>query len=570
MLTFEVASKVWEQYLTDDVNVNLHMGVTGSNNLPKSVIGGALPGMKPRVDYSDFRNHIHQDATSSLDRKAIQSISETPSRFKHERFYNNGQYEEDYSQNLTSSHVNMTTANAKALGLVTAQQKLDGYIVLSDLNGQGVQWDASSSNTVSEGQLDLLSTAMHEIGHALGFVSGVDQPGAEAAIVNQLNANIYERVNYATTLDQFRYSASGTRDITYGSQRSEKYFSVDGGRTSLAKFSTGADRIKGGDGFQASHWKQDISGSKKEEKSTSRSTSLVGGILNFGGGLLGLGSQYQTLSEESDNNTSGIMDPTLSIGQRSLVTDLDLKAFDAIGWDLSNTGANQAIDFTALRSQARQELAQRAGKSWQWMSQNQTQAAAQLSEVRVVDIVEMAINSQVYDLSWMNQNGGASFFLNWANHVGGQSFWLNWWNNGGGNAWWQMMGQAFEKRGLFSTIDPSELNAGSVSAELDTLTGLSSQQPVVAATAGDAVAAPPTVSREQFEGFESFATTQTTAEASGSDLAKSYGSLAPLSLLGLGGTGHDLLGNGLTSLGKDQLQTALGLTPAFGSEALLG
>jgi hypothetical protein len=70
--------------------------------------------------------------------------------------------------------------------------------------------------------------------------------------------------------------------------RSRPYFSLDGGQTNLATFSTGAFN---GDGRQASHWQ--------------------------------------------DNQGLGIMDPTFAQGELGQITALDIQSFDVIGYDLN-------------------------------------------------------------------------------------------------------------------------------------------------------------------------------------------------------------------------------------------
>lgn len=96
-----------------------------------------------------------------------------------------------------------------------------------------------------------------------------------------------------TGLDMFRYSAAdGILDLSVGT---ESYFSLDGDVTNLGLFSTGTTVANGGDGQQASHWKD------------------------------GLGL--------------GILDPTAQpAGVLNVVTELDLQALDVIGWN-RNLGA---------------------------------------------------------------------------------------------------------------------------------------------------------------------------------------------------------------------------------------
>lgn len=536
ILVFETAGKLWSQYLQDDVTVNLQVGVTHANNLPTGVIGGALPGMSANVNYRDFKDAHEADMTSADDAIAEANLSFSSARYVHEHVTADGTG--SISGLRSARNLNMTRANAKALDLgVNNSSGIDGYILMSNLAGQGVSWDYDVTAPAS-GKLDFFSTALHEIGHALGFVSGVDQPGWVAAVVNSTskidlyNASISSRSRgeYINPIDLFRYSgrSDGYADIGYGSTLGEKYFSIDGGNTALANFSSGSDTAAGGDGYQASHWK-------------------------------------------NQSNALGIMDPTLGLGERANISALDLRAFDVMGWDVNAQGANQAVNLANLRDQALQDIASRINKSVSWVTSKPDKAAERLSQVRVMEIAQMAEDSEVYDLSWLNPGGGDSYWLNWGNPNAGSGYWINWWNQGGGQGWWQTMEQLFQQRGLFSTIDLSELgelNSGSPSTDIDALTGLNRQQPVVATTSGDAVTAPPSVSREQFEGLESFAATQAIAEASSSGLTQSYGSLAALSLGRA--TGRELLGNGLASLGQDQLQGAAQLAPLFATGSHLG
>jgi hypothetical protein len=146
---------------------------------------------------------------------------------------------------------------------------------------------------------DFIGVAIHEIGHALGFSSGVDIYDAHTG-PNAPVAGSVENLVEATMLDLFRYSAPGTLD--WSTSAAPKYFSLDGGKTALfgdAYFSLG---LFNGDGNQASHW----------------------------------------LDSPAGQPQLGILDPTSALGQMQAVTGLDLAAFDAIGWTVAPNARDDA------------------------------------------------------------------------------------------------------------------------------------------------------------------------------------------------------------------------------------
>ena len=320
MVAMETAGKIWSDYLTDDITVNLHIETT--NQLADNVIGGALPGFLTEVNYSDFRSSLDNTSYNNLSLKIENGVEKFDARID----AGFDIYTED------SSTLNMTRANAKALGLINAQNsQLDGYILMSDLSNTSASWNYNLNN-ISSNSLDYLSVAVHEIGHNLGFVSGVDLMDIDShADLNALIAKYGSEqafddymdmvVDNATPIDMFRYSAESVAlgntmghkiiDFTTSSQT---YFSENGGQTLSLEFAQGEDNNAGwGDGFQASHWKQ------------------------------------------SDSNIVGIMDPLLGLGDIRQLTDNDLKVFDTIGYTQSTT-AGSGTNVSVLQSLAQAEI----------------------------------------------------------------------------------------------------------------------------------------------------------------------------------------------------------------------
>jgi len=178
----------------------------------------------------------------------------------------------------------MSNANAKALGLLAANNAaIDASITFSS----NFSFDFDPTNGISAGFYDFVGVATHEIGHALGFISGVDvlDTNSSGPFFND------NQFTFISTLDLFRFSAAsigqGAGVIDWTANNGNKYFSVNGGVTSIALYSNGTVH---GDGRQASHWKDSL------------------GI--------------------------GIMDPTAATGELMAISGTDIRGFDVIGWDL--------------------------------------------------------------------------------------------------------------------------------------------------------------------------------------------------------------------------------------------
>ena len=371
MKTFEMAGRIWSQYLKDDVNVNIHVGT--SNELPSNVVGGALPGLVQATGTIEVVNKLSIDKTSTDDDTSTNNLPV-------------GTIVNDLTMRNPSAY--LTTANGKALDLTsTSSEALDGVIIMSDLESLAWNQDGTTTNDIGWSypghavstpySLSFLSVALHEIGHVLGFVSVIDDEDWFSQTVDPKRTEQAQQTMFTQLygmplrgfgtpdwtldngkqmpLDFFRYTAesmsTSKNDL---SPQKAAYFSIDRGQTSLAEMST--SKHSGGDGYQASHWKN-------------TDTSL------------------------------GIMVPTLRLEQSNTISALDLRAFDVIGWDLADSllGSDNTLSQAELEQTFDPNNAQAFTTLWQAASSYIDQNQSTLTGDRLNDIFQMLENSDYYE-----------------------------------------------------------------------------------------------------------------------------------------------------------------------------
>jgi hypothetical protein len=149
-------------------------------------------------------------------------------------------------------------------------------------------FDFNPSDGIDADKLDFDGIATHEIGHALGFASNVGfselLPGFPAT------PTVLDLFRFRPNVTLFTFS-NGARILSSGGD--QVFYSLN----SEIPLSTGRPNGTGGDGAQASHWK---------------------------------------FIADPQQPPIGIMEPFISFGQRRVITDNDLRAFNTIGYRLSS------------------------------------------------------------------------------------------------------------------------------------------------------------------------------------------------------------------------------------------
>ncbi|MCX7008313.1 MAG: NF038122 family metalloprotease [Kiritimatiellaeota bacterium] len=287
---FNMAANLWSAVLADNITINLFVGYQDISN--PNIIAQTATGdpqywaAQADSSYTTYYNALMSHRTSADDFLAVANLPSGPnySRLINNTIDNpNGPYSATpYLDSM--DWVGVTRANAKALGLTLADPNgLDGSIVFNTYWSNS--FDFAHGPTIDPLKMDFVGAAAHEIGHVLGFTSGVDDIDNNAYGISGTNFSV-------NAIDLFRYSALSLSNgvIDYTADTREKYFSLDGGSNAIAYFSTG---VNSGDGQQASHW------------------------LNV--------SPFPRI---------GIMGPTAMYGEKLDVTDIDQLAMDAIGYSL--------------------------------------------------------------------------------------------------------------------------------------------------------------------------------------------------------------------------------------------
>ena len=216
-----------------------------------------------------------------------------------------------YSRLPSSSGIPTTEGESDLVYIPTAVQRAVGVLrpvpdetrELADFGpppsigfNSAFAYDFDPTNGIDSNKQDFNATALHEIGHALGFVShaGLKELVASNPVV-------------VTTWDLFRFRPG----VTLGAFATTQRVTNSGGEqiqftgTSTTRLSTGRPNGAGGDGRQASHWKDNVLNS---------------------------------------NSYIGIMDPTGADGDLDQLTGVDLVTLDLIGFNVRGLVSAEGLD----------------------------------------------------------------------------------------------------------------------------------------------------------------------------------------------------------------------------------
>ena len=296
LAAFAEAANYWTSIISNTADVNITVGfrdlgagVLAQNTAERSNftytdVYNALAANRTSLDDFTSSDNLQDGSQFSL---LLNRTSNNPSGSGSITPY----LDNDGDANNTTIRVNR--ANAKGLGLIEADDSSQDALLILNSNSN-FTWDFDPSDGISTGAYDFVGLVAHEIGHTLGFDSGVD-------VLDTNSPTADDAYTYVTPMDLFRFSAdsiaNGNGVIDWTASTTDKYFSIDGGNTKLASFATG---VNYGDGYQASHFK--------------------------------------------DSEVLSIMNPKLAPGEQLQISSVDKQVFDVIGWNFLDANT----DFTQI------------------------------------------------------------------------------------------------------------------------------------------------------------------------------------------------------------------------------
>jgi FG-GAP-like repeat len=193
-----------DNFFNDPITINIHVGYGEVDGQP--LVAGALGESETFLDqfsYSAIRNALVANASSTDQINAVNSLPAT-----------------DPTPGGTGNYW-VSTAEAKAIGLLGASSATDGFVGFS--NSAAFTYNTTNGGSVAPGTFDFFGVVAHEITEVLGRSLLV---GGSIGLVS----NSYD------PMDLFHFATSNHQRTFSGT--TPGYFSPDGGVTNLNNFNT--------------------------------------------------------------------------------------------------------------------------------------------------------------------------------------------------------------------------------------------------------------------------------------------------------------------------------------------
>ena len=284
LAAFNRAAQQWARYIADPITVNIDAELA---NMGSPTIIGSASVVVLVSGYNVVRDAMVADAADEPDDGIVASLPTFA----------------EFTATLPAGFgldggLSAAKANLKALGFGGLDSLFGNRDATITFNTE-FSFDFDNRDGVDPGKIDFETVAAHEIGHALGFISIVDD--IDFLVAQWVTADVAPR-----PLDLFRFEnnvpggdPSNPAEFTVfprylapGGDAITDQIEAIGDADAELRMSTGRFM---GDGRQASHWKDN---------------TLTGILI-------------------------GIMDPTLGYRQVEVVTDADLRALDLIGYEIN-------------------------------------------------------------------------------------------------------------------------------------------------------------------------------------------------------------------------------------------
>jgi len=237
------------------------------DTLPPSALAAAFSTYTTKHAYPTVKSALLATGASPVDAVAHSHLPGGPFvGFRRNDVYDftppGGEIFVDDDGSTNNSLFDLSFSNAKALGLIGPHVGGDGADGTIKINS--APFDFDHTDGITDGTFDFTGVMLHELVHAMGFVSGADTMVTMFPVFGMPSPIDPDTVAMLTMMDLFRYSfvssSMGLRDLSLpipGTTGPDmlRFFSLDGS-TPMEFHSLGV--YSGfGDGFGAGHWAMD-------------------------------------------------------------------------------------------------------------------------------------------------------------------------------------------------------------------------------------------------------------------------------------------------------------------------